>query len=277
MSDADVQQGITVDLVVQYRLDVHKILAVYVEMGGMCTEAHVLRYLAGSSPLPQLQRDLIAHAVNEQFTATHPRVGKVRAPYSSSSIATASGYPVSELDGDRLAAHRQTALGTVPVTRDTEAERVASVYASGLLDAPVSERLTRITRTHFNVMEAALNLIGEDKLFTKSSFGSMNTVMPRKGTFCNQTIYFDRTLVIPNTLKDPQFRDNPLVTGSPFIRFYAGHPIQGPGGFHIGALCIIDDSPRTFSTSDEHKLRTLAALVQQELWAPHLADSAANA
>lgn len=58
------------------------------------------------------------------------------------------------------------------------------------------------------------------------------------------------------------------MTGPPYIRFYAGHPIHGPGNMRIGALCIIDDSPRTFTPDDEHKLRTLAALVQRELWAP---------
>jgi GAF domain-containing protein len=125
-----------------------------------------------------------------------------------------------------------------------------------------------MTRAYFNVMGAALTLITEDQLITKSFIGTLEGDMPRETTFCHQTIGLDRTLVITDTLEDPLFRDSPFVTGPPFIRFYAGHPIQGPGNKRIGALCIIDNSPRSFSAEDKHKLRTLAALVQLEIWAP---------
>ena len=125
-----------------------------------------------------------------------------------------------------------------------------------------------MTRAYFDVMGAALTLITEDELITKSLIGTLEGAMPREQTFCDQTIRFDRTLVVPDTHADPRFKDNPYVIGPPFIRFYAGHPILGPGDARIGALCIIDDNPRTFSTDDKHKLRTLAALVQLEIWNP---------
>jgi GAF domain-containing protein len=271
VSDADVQQGITVDLVLQYGLDVQNIYASYVEVGGMNTKAEVMHYLAGSSSLLPLQRDMVAHAVNEQLNARNPPPGSTRAPYSSAAIAQANGYAVSELDGERLAEHRRPPHHGVPLPRDAEENRLASLYASGLLDRAVTgplERLPRMARAYFDVKGAAFTLITEDELVTKSLIGTLEGAMPRDQTFCNQTIRFDRTFVVPDTHQDPQFRDSPFVTGPPFIRFYAGHPIHGPGDMRIGALCIIDDNPRTFTASDAHKLRTLAALIQVEIWAP---------
>ncbi|KQO00972.1 hypothetical protein ASF21_11875 [Arthrobacter sp. Leaf234] len=220
------QQGVTADLVLQHHLDVRRIYAVYRETGGMSTESEVLRYLAGSATLPQLQRDLMAHAVNEQLAGPSAGAGTSRAPYSSASVAMAGGYGVSELDGERLAEHGRPPDHLIPLTQEAEEARVESLYTSGLLDAPVSgnlERLPRMTRDHFGVLGAAITL----------------------------------------------FRDRIFVTGPPFIRFYAGHPVHGRGGMRIGALCIIDDAPRSFSPADEHKLRTLAALVQLEIWGPH--------
>lgn len=272
MKDADVQQGITVDVVQQHALNASSIYALYAQIGGMNTEDEVLSYLAGASTLPQLQRDLLAEAVNEQLNDLCIRVGSggsMRAPYSSVNVATAGGYSVSEFDGERLIQHRLPPHHPFPLPKDAEEDRIASLYASGLLDrtsAGSLERLPRMTRAYFNVMGAALTLITEDKLITKSLIGTLEGAMPRDQTFCNQTIRFDQTLVISDTHTDPQFKNSPFVTGPPFIRFYAGHPIYGPGGMRIGALCIIDDSPRSFSIADEHKLRTLAALVQLEIW-----------
>lgn len=228
MSDGDAQQAITVDRVLQHGLDARRIHAVYKELGGTGQEDEVVRYLKGCSGLPQLQRDLVGQAVDEELDRLDPR-------------------------------------------EDAEGNRMASLRASGLLDSPATgqlERLPRMTQAYFDVMGAALTLITEDELITKSLIGIQVGALPREQTFCSQTIRFDRTLVVPDTHEDPRFRDNPYVTGPPFIRFYAGHPIQGPGDVRIGALCIIDDNPRTFSADDEHKLRTLAALVQLEVRNP---------
>lgn len=213
MSDADVQQGITVDLVLQYGLESQKVYSAYVDMGGMSTKADVHAYLSGSSTLPQLQRDLIAQAVNEQLSDPDPRAGSVRAPYSSASIARANGYPASELDGEHLREHRRPPHHPVPAAKDSEADRLASLHASGLLKASVTgslERLPRMTRAYFDVMGVALTLITENELITKSLIGTLEGAMPREQTFCNQTIRFDRTLVIPDTHADPQSRTAPM-------------------------------------------------------------------
>ncbi|MHA7279884.1 GAF domain-containing protein [Arthrobacter sp. MDT2-2] len=83
---------------------------------------------------------------------------------------------------------------------------------------------------------------------------------------CATTIEQDRTLVITNSALDPEWRDHPLVTDGPGIRFYAGHPISTVDGWRIGTLCLIDDQPRTFSEEDEQALRCLAAQLQLHIW-----------
>ena len=70
--------------------------------------------------------------------------------------------------------------------------------------------------------------------------------------------------MVPNTLRDPDFADNPLVTGEPFIRFYAGHPLKYNGS-NIGTFCIIDRVPRDLSAPDLEMLHSLTAWAEDEL------------
>ena len=71
--------------------------------------------------------------------------------------------------------------------------------------------------------------------------------------------------MVPDAHADPRFADNPLVTGEPFIRFYAGMPLHGREGYRIGTLCIIDRQPRSFTAEDEAALADLAAWAELEL------------
>src|SRR6202012_1953356 len=73
------------------------------------------------------------------------------------------------------------------------------------------------------------------------------------------------TTVIEDAREDARFEDNPLVTGSPNIRFYAGHPVAGPGGETIGTLCVIDDKPRAAVDFDAEALKEFAAMVEAEV------------
>lgn len=82
---------------------------------------------------------------------------------------------------------------------------------------------------------------------------------------CNVTIQQDEPLIITDTRADPRFSTNPLVLAAPFIRFYAGVPLRGPGGSFVGSFCIMDQTARDFSRHDRQKLHALAYQAEAEL------------
>jgi GAF domain-containing protein len=76
----------------------------------------------------------------------------------------------------------------------------------------------------------------------------------------------DGVFVVPDAREDPRFKYNPLVTGSPNIRFYAGAPLRSAAGHHLGAVCVISPQPRdAFSSADKKKLELLATIVGNEM------------
>jgi diguanylate cyclase (GGDEF)-like protein len=95
---------------------------------------------------------------------------------------------------------------------------------------------------------------------------------PREHSFCAHAIQGTGLMTVPDATVDPRFADNPLVTGDPGIRFYAGYPICAPGGAKLGTLCIIDRQTRQLSPEDASSLRDLAELVEREIAMHHLAS-----
>lgn len=83
--------------------------------------------------------------------------------------------------------------------------------------------------------------------------------------FCNKTIQQDNLLEVTDAITDPRFFDNPLVTGSPYIRFYAGMPLVTSQGLTIGTLCVIDMQPKQLNDEQKRSLRILAKQVMQRL------------
>ncbi|WP_144191758.1 sensor domain-containing diguanylate cyclase [Shewanella algae] len=88
---------------------------------------------------------------------------------------------------------------------------------------------------------------------------------PRDQSFCGHAILSPESMLIPDTLKDPRFADNPLVTGAPHIRFYAGYPLTMRNGCRVGTFCIIDVRPRELSQEDKLCLEDLGHMVENEL------------
>ncbi|MFJ6001297.1 PP2C family protein-serine/threonine phosphatase [Arthrobacter sp. NPDC092385] len=149
-----------------------------------------------------------------------------------------------------------------------EQKRLASLASTELLASPPEERFDRVTRLAqklFGVSTATVALIADDRQVLKSLAGTLDTVIPRAAAFCSHTIASRDTLVVEDARQDDRFRSNPLVLGQPNIRFYAGQPLQGPGGWNIGTLCLIDQDPRAFTPEQEQILRDLAAIVQREI------------
>lgn len=136
-----------------------------------------------------------------------------------------------------------------------------------LLDTPSEERFDRITRIAarlFDVPIALVTLVDERRQWFKSAQGLAAPQTSREVSFCGHAILDDAVFVVPDALHDERFADNPLVTGDPDIRFYAGAPLHGPSGRRVGTLCIIDREPRMFSSEDTETLKDLALLVESE-------------
>lgn len=149
-----------------------------------------------------------------------------------------------------------------------ELQRIASVYALDLLDTPPEERFDQLTRCAtliFRVPISTLTLIDANREWFKSCQGLQKTEGERAISFCGHALVEHQILVVPDTTKDKRFADNPMVTGDPYIRFYAGVPIISSDGQRIGVFCIKDTKPREFSKEDEEILEGLATWAQLEI------------
>jgi len=161
-----------------------------------------------------------------------------------------------------------------PGTPPDEKTRIDTLRALNILDSSPQERFDRITRLAkrmFGVPVALVSLIDADRQWFLSSFGLDVPETSRDISFCGHAILGDEIFTVPDAALDPRFNDNPLVTDSPNIRFYAGCPISVPNGSKLGTLCLIDQSPRGFDEEDKALLRDLARMVEQEVVAVQLA------
>lgn len=137
-----------------------------------------------------------------------------------------------------------------------------------ILDTPSEERFDRVTRLCtrlFGVPMALVTLLDAERQWFKSKQGLDVEQIPRRDSFCNLTLQQPDVVVIEDAHLDERFTDNPLVTGNPFIRFYAGHPLETKSGHRVGTLCILDNKPRMLSAQERDLLRDLALWVQKEL------------
>jgi diguanylate cyclase (GGDEF)-like protein len=155
-----------------------------------------------------------------------------------------------------------------------ETVRLQTLHALKILDTKKEDRFDRVTRLAarlFSVPIALISLVDRNRQWFKSCQGLQVSETPREISFCGHAILQDDVFIVENAMTDSRFRDNPLVTGEPRIRFYAGCPLRAPGGSRVGTLCIIDRVERDFSPEDSAMLRELADMVEEELFAMTLA------
>jgi PAS domain S-box-containing protein len=155
-----------------------------------------------------------------------------------------------------------------PTIPENEVERLQALRASVLLDTPPEERfdrLTRLAKRIFRTRIALVSLVDTDRQWFKSRQGLEVPETSRTLSFCGHAILGPEILEVQDARQDPRFCDNPLVTGEPRIRFYAGAPVRSADGYPLGTLCIIDDRPRTLTEDERLSLRELADCVEDEL------------
>ncbi|QTF08226.1 EAL domain-containing protein [Brenneria izadpanahii] len=164
-------------------------------------------------------------------------------------------------------------MSCTPIVKE-ETNRLAALHEYGIeteLFDPSLNKLINLASNIFNVPIVLVSLLESERQLFAAGLGVSFTETPIEIAFCTHAIHQEGILVIPDASKDPNFKDNPLVTGEPHLRFYAGIPLRNLSGYAIGALCIIDIKPRlAFSVRDEHNLQDLAMLVMDRLEARRL-------
>jgi len=149
-----------------------------------------------------------------------------------------------------------------------EEQRLETLRQYAVLDTPPEEALddlTALVATICDMPIALITLVDEQRQWFKSKVGLAASESPRAVSFCAHALGQPELFIVPDAMLDARFADNPLVTGEPGIRFYAGSPLVSPEGSVLGTLCVMDRVPRTLIPVQELALRVLSRQVMTHL------------
>ena len=146
-----------------------------------------------------------------------------------------------------------------------EKERLDALHSLNILDTSPDERLDALTKevqAEFDCKTCLVSLVAEDRQWFKSRQCMDVAETPRNISFCTYAIAEEEYLIVPDATADKLFANNPLVTGSPFIRAYAGVILRNQDGYELGTLCLLYDQAREFTEDEINKLKRYARLVE---------------
>ncbi len=149
-----------------------------------------------------------------------------------------------------------------------EIDRLEALRSCRLLDTepePGFDNLARHAAKIAQTPTALVSLVDGDRQWFKARYGFAGHETPRDLAFCAHTILESEPLVVEDAALDERFRDNPLVSGFPDIRFYAGFPVHGPDGHPFGTLCVIDTETRSLNPDQMETLGMLAGQVEAQI------------
>jgi anti-sigma regulatory factor (Ser/Thr protein kinase) len=152
--------------------------------------------------------------------------------------------------------------------QDDETARLAALRRYRILDTEPERAFDDLALLASQICEtpiALISLIDADRQWFKARTGLAATETPRAVSFCTHAIQHHDLFIVPDTRDDDRFRDNPFVTGGPFVRFYAGAPLVTPDGHALGTICVIDSVPRTLTAEQREALDALRRQVQAQL------------
>jgi GAF domain-containing protein len=169
----------------------------------------------------------------------------------------------AEMNEDLLD-RRNAGLGA-PAPAD-DPERLAALWATGLLDTPPSEAFDRVIHAVAQLFKAPIalvSLVDEKRQWVLARHGIEMGETPRDQSFCGHVVASGRALRVEDARLDARFAAHPLVAGEPFLRAYLGVPLAGAGGHTLGTVCVIDRRVREFSAADLKILQRYALALQQ--------------
>ncbi|MDB9524924.1 GAF domain-containing sensor histidine kinase [Oscillatoria sp. CS-180] len=152
---------------------------------------------------------------------------------------------------------------------DNEIERLAALNEYDILDSLPEQYYDDLTQLAAYICETPIALISfldRDRQWFKSRYGLTKTETPREYAFCAHSILKPNALfIVSDATQDERFYQNPLVTGAPNIRFYAGASLMSPKGLPLGTICVIDRVPRQLTPQQEESLWALGRQVMAQL------------
>jgi two-component system, NtrC family, sensor kinase len=153
-------------------------------------------------------------------------------------------------------------------TTSNEAARVAALNRYAILDSEPEESFDDLVILAAHICQtpmAMLSLVDDHRQWFKSKFGVQVGETPRESSICAHAIQQGDLFVVPDTLQDERFRENPLVTGEPHVRFYAGAPLINEDGFALGTLCVVDREPRELDAEQKEAINALGRLALRQM------------
>jgi signal transduction histidine kinase/CheY-like chemotaxis protein len=164
------------------------------------------------------------------------------------------------------------AVRLLPMSTDPQSSgepaRLQALHACRVLDTPLElefDDVARLAALTCGAPIALVSFVDADRQWFKAKVGLAASETPRRFAFCAHAIADDRLFLVPDASCDERFADNPLVTGDPHIRFYAGVPIVTEDGHRLGTVCVIDTRPRQLGEDQCIALRALAGQVAKLL------------
>lgn len=149
-----------------------------------------------------------------------------------------------------------------------ESKRLHTLELYRIMDTAAEKAFDDLTNLASIICEAPIclvSLVDDKRQWFKSRYGIDATETPKDQAFCAYAILADEIMVVEDASKDARFEKNPLVTGEPKIRFYAGAPLRVASGVSLGTLCVIDRVPRRLSEVQFHALAILRDAVISQL------------
>jgi hypothetical protein len=222
----------------------------------------------------------LSHATDNRVAQLNRRLEELCAARSGATFVPFPIDPETESHRERTSASygrwadllmRAITLTLVPlchvgVQRDQESDRQSALDRLGLLDSPpdvILDSIVHKARRMFGAVAAGISLIDHDRAWFCNSEGISTAELPRSQALCDYAIQTNHGFIVDDATLDPRFDDYLVVTAG--LRSYAGVPIRDPHGYMIGVLCVYDDKPRTFQTSDLTMLRHLAHAAEERL------------